>query len=85
MNRHRDALSLSTDIDCVNCLGVNDVISYFEHNPLKYCMLVADADKFKAMTEQQKGFCKLQIRKLVSFFFLTQVGQTYLHGCGEQV
>ena len=89
MNRHRDALSLSTDIDCVNCLGVNDVISYFEHNPLKYCMLVADADKFKAMTEQQKGvnprLLQTADRTVGKCFFLTQVGQTYPHGCGEQV
>ena len=56
IKRHRDALSLSTDIDCVNySYDVNEVISYFEHNPLKYCMLVADADKIKAMIEQQKG------------------------------
>ena len=89
INGHRDALSLSTDTDCVNCLGVNDVISYFEHNPLKYCMLVADADKFNAMTEQQKGvnprLLQTADRKVGKFFFLTQVGQTYPHGCGEQV
>ena len=28
-------LSLSTDTDCFNGAGVNDVISYFEHNPMK--------------------------------------------------
>ena len=78
MNTHRDALSLSTDIDCVNCLGVNDVISYFEHNPLKYCMLVADADKFKAMTEQQKGvnprLLQTADKKVGKFFFSNPSG-----------
>ena len=55
INRHRDVLSLSTDTDCLNGSGdVNDVISYFEHNPLKYCVLVVDADKIKAMIEQEK-------------------------------
>ena len=47
INRHRDAVSLSTDTDCLNGLGVNDLISYFEHNPLKYCVLVVDANKIK--------------------------------------
>ena len=66
-------MSLSTDTDCLNGLGVNDLISYFEHNPLKYCVLVVDANRIKAMIEQKKelirGFYKLQIRQLVSFFF----------------
>ena len=43
INGHRDLLNLSTDTDCFDGSGVNDVISYFEHNPLKYCVLVADA------------------------------------------
>ena len=34
INRHRDLLNLSTDTDCFDGSGVNDVISYFEHNPL---------------------------------------------------
>ena len=55
INSHRGTLSLSTDTDCFNGLGVNDVISYFEHNPLKYCVLVADADKIKAVLEQERG------------------------------
>ena len=53
INRHRDALSLGTDTDCLNGLGVNDMISYFEHNQLKYCVLVADDDKIKAVLEQE--------------------------------
>ena len=52
---YRDVLCLSTDTDCFNCLGVNDVISYFEHNPLKYCVLVADADKIKAVLRKESG------------------------------
>ena len=52
---YRDVLCLSTDTDCFNGLGVNDVISYFEHNPLKYCMLLVDADKFMAMLRQERG------------------------------
>ena len=52
---HRDVLSLSTDTDFLNGLGVNDLISYFEHNPLKYCVLVVDANKIKAMIEPEKG------------------------------
>jgi len=55
INSHRDTLSLSTDTDCFNFLGVNDLISYFEHNRLKYCFLVADADKIKAVLEQERG------------------------------
>ena len=90
INRHRDALSLRTDTDCLNCSGdVNEVISYLEHNALKRCMLVADVDKFKAMIEQEKGLdprlLRTADRKVGKFFFLTRVGQTYLHGCGEQV
>lgn len=55
INRHRDVLSLSTDTDCLNGLEANDVMSYFEHNLLKYCVLVADADKIKAVLEQERG------------------------------
>ena len=90
ISRHRDVLSLSTDTDCVNSSGdVDEVISYFEHNPLKYCMLVADADKIKAMIKREKGvnprLLQTADRRVGKFFFLTQVGQTYLHGYGEQV
>ena len=73
ITRHRDALSLSTDIDCLNCLGVNDLISYFEHNPLKYCVLVVDANKIKAMIEQKKGvnprLLQIADRTVGKFFF----------------
>ena len=55
INRHRDVLSLSTNADCLIGLGVNDLISYFEHNSLKYCVLVVDANKIKAMIEPEKG------------------------------
>ena len=55
IKRHRDSLDLSTETDCLNGLGVNDLISYFEHNPLKYCVLVADADKIKAVYGQERG------------------------------
>ena len=54
INSHRDVLSLNTDTDCLDGLGVNDLITYFEHNPLKYCVLVFDANKIKAMIEQEK-------------------------------
>ena len=54
INRHRDVLSLSTDTDCFNFPAVNDVISYFEHNPLKYCVFVADADKIKAVLREER-------------------------------
>ena len=86
---HRDVLSLSTDTDFLNGLGVNDLISYFEHNPLKYCVLVFDANKIKAMTEPENGvnrrLLQTAVRTVGKFFFLTRVGQTYLHGCGEHV
>ena len=89
INRHRDTMSLSTDTDCLNGLGVNDLISYFEHNPLKYCVLVFYANKIKAMIEPKKGVNRRLLqtadRTVGKFFFLTQVGQTYLHGCGEHV
>ena len=89
INRHRDAVSLSTDTDCLNGLGVNDLISYFEHNPLKYCVLVVDANKIKAMIEQEKGvnprLLQTADRTVGKLFFLTQVGQTHLYGCGEHV
>ena len=55
INRHRDVLSRRTNNDCLNGLGVNDLISYFEHNPLKYCVLVVDANKIKATIEPEKG------------------------------
>ena len=89
INRHRDVVSLSTDTDCLNGLGVNDLISYFEHNPLKYCVLVVDANKIKAMIKQEKGadqrLLQTADRTVGKLFFLTQVGQTYLYGCGEHV
>ena len=92
ITRHRDPLSLSTDTDCLHGLGVNDLISYFEHNPLKYCVLVVDANKIKAMhmIEQKKGANPRLLQtadRTVGkfFFFLTRVGQTYLYGCGEHV
>ena len=87
INRHRDVLSLSTDTDFLNGLGVNDLISYFEHNPLKYWVLVVDANRIKAMIEQKKGvnpkLLQTADRTVGKFFLLTRVGQTYLHGCGE--
>ena len=63
INGHRDLLNLSTDTDtdCFNGSGVNDVISYFEHNPQNYCVLVADADKIKAVLEQERNLRLLQI------------------------
>ena len=80
INSHRDALSLNTDIDCLNGLGVNDLISYFEHNPLKYCVLVVDAKRIKDMIKQEKGvnprLLQTADRTVGTFFFLTQVGQT---------
>ena len=80
ITRHRDALSLSTDTDCLNALGVNDLIFYFEHNPLKYCVLVVDANKIKAMIEQKKGvnlkLLQTADRTVGKFFLLTRVGQT---------
>ena len=89
INSHRDALSLSADTDCLNYLGVNDLISYFEHNPLRYCVLVVDANKIKAMIGQKKGvnprLLQTADRTVGKFFLLTRVGQTYLHGCGEHV
>ena len=89
INSHRDALSLSTDTDYLNELGVNDLISYFEHNPLKYCVLVVDANKIMAMIEEEKGanqrLLQTADRTVGKLFFLTQVGQTYLCGCGEHV
>ena len=78
ITRHRDALSLSTDIDCLNSSGVNDLISYFEHNPLKYCVLVVDADKIKAMIEQKKGvnprLLQIADRTVGKFFFSNPSG-----------
>ena len=89
INRHRDTMGLSTNTDFLNGLGVNDLISYFEHNPLKYCVLVFDANKIKAMIVQEKGVNRRLLqtadRTVGKFFFLTQVGQTYLYGCGEHV
>ena len=55
INRHRDALSLSPDTDCLNSLDVNDVMSYFEQNLLKYCVLVVDFDKIKVVLEKEGG------------------------------
>ena len=55
IKRHCDSVDLSTDTDCLNGLGVNDLISYFEHNPLKYCVLVADAAKIKAVYGKERG------------------------------
>ena len=89
INSHRDVLSLNTDTDCLNGLGVNDLITYFEQNPLRYCVLVVDADKIKAMIEQKKGvnprLLQTADRTVGKFFLLTRVGQTYLHGRGEHV
>ena len=78
LNRHRDAHSLSTDTDCLNGLGVNDLISYFEHNPLKYCVLVVDANKIEAMIEQGKGvnprLLQTADRTVGKFFFSNPSG-----------
>ena len=89
INSHRDVLSLNTDTDCLGGLGVNDLITFFEHNPLKYCVLVVDANKIKAMIEQKKEvnprLLQTADRTVGKFFLLTRVGQTYLYGCGEHV
>ena len=81
ITRHRDPLSLSTDTDCLHGLGVNDLISYFEHNPLKYCVLVVDANKIKAMhmIEQKKGanprLLQTADRTVGKFFFSNPSGR----------
>ena len=89
INSHRDKLSLSAGTDCINGLGANDLISYFEHNPLKYCVLVVDYNKIKAMIEQKQGvnprLLQTADRTVGKFFLQTRVGQAYLHGCGEHV
>ena len=52
-------------------------------------MLVVDANKIKAMIKQEKGadqrLLQTADRTVGKLFFLTQVGQTYLYGCGEHV
>ena len=87
IKKHRDVLSLSTDADCLNS-DVNEVISYFEHNPLKYCVLVADADKIMAMIKQEKGvnlrLLETADRKVGKFFSSGPSGPN-IHGCGEQL
>lgn len=55
INRYRDVLNLTADTDCFNASDVNDLISHFEQKPLKYCVLVADADKIKAVLGQEGG------------------------------
>ena len=67
ITRNRDALSLSTDIDCLNGSGVNDLISYFEHNPLKYCVLVVDANKIKKGVNPR--LLQIADRTVGKFFF----------------
>ena len=39
----------------VHNAAVDDLISYLEKNPLKYCVLVVDAEKIKSVREEQ-GF-----------------------------
>lgn len=81
INTHRDVLSFSTDTDCFNGMGVNDVISYFERNPLKYCVLVADADKVKAVLEQEEGInlrlLQIADRNVGKFIFYSKWAKTY--------
>ena len=72
INRHRDAVSLSTDTDCLNGLGVNDLISYFEHNPLKYCVLVVDANKIKKGVNPR--LLQIADRTVGKFFFSNPSG-----------
>ena len=80
INSHRDKLSLSTDPDCLNRLGVNDMISYFENNPLKYCVLVADADKIKAVLERAINLRLLQTAdRNVGKFLSSPTGPKHIH------
>ena len=81
INRHRGALNLSTNTDCLNVPDVNDVISYFEQNLLEYCVLVANADKIKAVLRQERGINHrlLQIadRNVGKFLCYSKWGKTH--------
>ena len=56
IDSRRDALSLSTDDDCFNGLGVNDVISYFEHNPLLFFVLYGILEFFLRLGNSARDF-----------------------------
>ena len=49
---YRDVLNLADDPDVHNGT-VDDLISYLVKNPLKYCVLVVDAEKVKNVREKQ--------------------------------
>ena len=50
---YRDVLNLADDPDVHNGT-VDDLISYLVKNPLKYCVLVVDAEKIKSVREEKR-------------------------------
>ena len=52
IENHRDVLNLADDPEVRNA-AVDDLISYLEKNPLKYCVLVVDAEKIKSVREER--------------------------------
>lgn len=56
IQKYRDVLNLADDPDVLNGAAL-DMTLYLENNPLKYCVLVVDAEKVKALREKRELDC----------------------------
>ena len=72
IQRRRDILNLAEAPEVYNA-SVDDLISYLENNPLKYCVLVVDAEKVKSVCEEQ-GFDYARLLQTAE----RNVGKTFL-------
>ena len=73
IRRHRDKLNLADDPDVYNAT-VRDMISYLEGNPLKYCVLVVDAEKVRDASDLEQ---RVHFRRLLQTAEIN-VGKMYL-------
>ena len=73
IQRRRDVLNL-TDDPLVYNATIQDITFHLKRNPVKYCVLVVDAEKVKEARDSEKGVDYLKLLQTAE----TNVGKVYL-------
>lgn len=73
IQRHRDVLDLKDDPEVYNAT-IQEITLQLERNPVKYCVLVVDAEKVKATRNSENAVDYLKLLQTAE----TNVGKVYL-------
>lgn len=73
IQRHRNVLDLTDDPEVYNAT-IQDITLQLKRNPVKYCVLVVDAEKMKATRDSEKAVDYLKLLQTAE----TNVGKVYL-------